>query len=529
MQSLNRIVVAAAFAAMLVSGLAAAASPKDFVMPYLANTAGTTEKGLVLVRANDFVQRTFVPASTVVFDPHIYRTGTPQNDTLVDFRPHTLIYGQGGKWRRASLRSGLQPSSAQVSSENQVAKRCTFSSLISLDFKVVNAAMLLYQLPGPDGKCKTADDIFRTVRITDAASKAPVKVKTQTLLLTPIYSAPGKLLAHLGVQRNKTLTHFNPALTTTKPVLVSVTKFEPAGQASGAVVVANVNGNLRRIQSNGTLDASPLRTPAAGFDITQANVSNDLVYWVEQSKPDPLNPLAPKSSRIFRVPVAGGTPVQMVSTNSAVTLQGFTTSKLLYSEGGGFSGTGFLPVLLKSIGRTAAAGAATATLHSETQAISIAVFSTLGDRVFFNVSAISAGGLTQVARTVRDNASSPATQGNGSSWIGFQREATPVTGTENTNLVGLLLARNGLESSARGSTLFAVNPVSLASSALPGAALAQNTTPFLGFALGAAGLGTVTVENQSAGNTDVFAFDLVGKRYKRLTNNTPTDESALLF
>lgn len=524
MKPMLRMSIVLACAAACGSGPAAAATPKDYMLPYIVDTDGTQAKGVVLVKSNDFTTKSFVSGSTAVVDPQIHRTGTPQDDVLINYRPHFLIYGQGGKWRRVSLRAGLQPTSSQISSESLVAKRCLTSRLIPVDFKVADSPFLLYQLPGPDGKCgKGGDDIFRTVKITDAATTAPVKVKAQTLLLTQIYSGEGALLAHLGVQRNKTLTRFNSTLTTTKDVLTDVTQFVLAGQAGNGMVVAIVNGNLRRIQVDGTPDAIPLRTPATGFQVKEAVVRNDLVYWVEQSALDPQNPTASKSARIFRVPVAGGTVVQMVTANSALSISGFTTNKLLYSEGGGITASGIVPVKLKAIARTAAAGAASSSLYTESQGF-LQVFNTRGSRVFFNTFSIGVSGQTQTARTVLDNATGAGNQGAGSAWIGSQIDVQPLSDASSSNVVRLLLARNGLDRTTRGAALFSFDPASLASAALPGADLVDNNTPSLGVAIGPAGLGNVSVENEEDGNLDVFAFDLVGKRFKRLVNNTVASE-----
>lgn len=524
MKSIRRMSIVVACAATLGSGATAAATPKDYMLPYIVDTNGSQAKGVVLVRANDFTTKSFVSGSTAIVDPQIYRTGTLQDDVLVNYRPHSLIYGQGGKWRRVSLRAGLQPTSTQVSSEGLVAKRCLTSRLIPVDINLANSAFLLYQLPGADGKCgKGGDDVFRTVQITDAATTAPVKVKTQTLLLTQIYSQAGALVAHLGVQRNKTLTRFNPALTTTRNVLTDVTEFAPAGQAGDGMVIATVNGNLRRIQADGTPDAIPLRTPVTGFEIKDAVVRDDLVYWVEQTKLDLQNPTASKSARIYRVPVTGGTVVQMVTANTVLSLSGFTTNKLLYSEGGGITASGIVPVKLKATARTAAAGAASSTLHTESQGF-LQVFNTRGSRVFFNTFSINVNGQVQTARTVLDNATGIGNQGAGSAWIGSQIDVQPLSEANSSNVARLLLARNGLGNTTRGAALFSFDPASLASALLPGATLAQNNTPSFGIALGAAGLGSVSVENEDDGNTDVFAFDLVGKRFKRLSNNTAASE-----
>ncbi|MGQ0698856.1 MAG: hypothetical protein ACT4PZ_11520 [Panacagrimonas sp.] len=529
MHPLNRTptcrVIASLSAGLFAASIAQAATPKDYAMPYSTNTETSQNQGLTLVSSTDFaLSASLVPVETRVIDPRVHSAGTFATGNLTDFRPHTLIYGQGDRWMKAPLRGGLNPTPVQVSSESAASTRCGVSRLVTLDFKDASAALLAYRVPGTDTKCGTKDDIFRTVSIADGAGIAPKVAKATTLDLDAVYSTNGVLLAHYALEARK-INRYKPDLSAATLVKDQVTKFLPVGQTQDGSLIAIIDGKLRRIDANGALVAAILKTPDAGFTIEErVAIADGQIYFVESTIADPNDPSASLPSRIYRVAIAGGAAVRMLNLTARSALQGLTTNKLLFTVGGG--GVPRVPVELKAFPRT---GTTTAGAQSSLRKVPVgfvSVFATFNDRVFYNV--IGDKGV-QTAYSCKDDGTGQANSGSGSAWVGRQAPATiPVSDLSTTKVARLMIARLGKNGSTRSATLFSVDPANVQPLKqkklvdLPDTAVAT-----FSFASGPGALGGLIAGSGQTANTDVFAFDLLGARFRRLNDNTPADESPL--
>lgn len=537
---LRKLMVPASVLAALLGAVPVAAVTNDYAMPYI-NTFGTATKGITLVNSADFTKsRVLINSNTAVIDPQTKFAGTVSGNTILDFRPHTLVYGQANRWRRMSLRGGLQASPVQISNEVAVNSRCVSaglaSQLVSLDLKDVNATLLLYRLPGTNKTCNNADDVFRTVRINDGSGVSPKAVKVKTLDLFRVYSPSGVLLAHYGLERGKLNRHAPTMLTAPKLVKSGVTSFQGIAYLPDGAVIALIDKQLRRIAPNGALVATPIRIAETGFEIEQAQLRlPEGIFFVEQTPIDLFNPMAPPPrARIYRVATGGGAAVRMVAADAAIVIQGFTDARLLFTVGGGFDfsgpNPGLKPLELKSFPRNGTAGSGSPATLLHQAASLLAVTATFQNRVFFNSSTFGAENQPSTALTCLDNASNKTNRGPGSAWVGSQSSFDPL-GNSEVGTFRLMLASQGLQGTTRGARLFSLNPANLQSVQLTD--LSDNTTPFGGSSAAAAGIGILSSGTAGDSNFDVFAFDLLGqnsaKRFRRLTNNTPADEFPVFF
>ncbi|MGQ0698791.1 MAG: hypothetical protein ACT4PZ_11185 [Panacagrimonas sp.] len=516
---MNRIaaalVVASSFAGLLAQP-AVAATPSDFALAFTAeeDTEGdsTLTRGITLVGAANFNQtRAFIGNTTVVIDPQVHFAGRLDGQNLVDFRPHTLVYGQSNRWRRIPLRGSLSSKPVtQFSSETAANSRCGIAKLIPVDLKVALSSLLVYRLPGTDRQCSTADDVFRSVRLTDSRTTKPRKVVARTLELKQVYSPTGVLLAHYALEGTN-LRHYSPDLRTTKVVKSGTTTFVPAGQTPDGVLIALIDGQVRRITAQGTLVSVPLKRPDSGYKIVAAGLEGDRVYVVEEKTTG-------FASRLYRVPASTPEPVRMRDeTSKKLTVQGFTPVRLIFTTR---TAQGAFELL--AVPRTATVANAPVRLRGAPGPI--VVSNTFKNRVFFNVFGSNNTPRAFVSEDAKKDVAL-ADYGNGSLWLGFQRDFNPIPGKDQRDPQRLLLVRGGAPgTTGRGANLLSLDPENLQTAQLID--LPDTTTPALGFALGPAGMGAV-VENRpgSVPNFDVFALDLVGERLLRLNDNTPANES----
>ncbi|HKY89795.1 MAG TPA: hypothetical protein VJM11_02100, partial [Nevskiaceae bacterium] len=96
-------------------------------MPYVLDTAanGVTFKGITLVDSANFGQSNRLVAKAAnVGAPSIVVAGDIDDTGLHNVRPHTLVWAQENRWKRAPLRQGLEPTPETVSSEPAANTAC---------------------------------------------------------------------------------------------------------------------------------------------------------------------------------------------------------------------------------------------------------------------------------------------------------------------------------------------------------------------------------------------------------------------
>lgn len=523
---------ATATALMATAAVTHAVTPKDHAMAYtIDSTNQGVGLGLRLVASANFTQgATLVAANIPVRQPHGYLSGSVSNGVYTDFRPELLSWGQGNRWMRAPLRSGLKPKPVQVSSENAVDKVCS-SFPVARDQRTATTSLLFYVLPGPDNACGLevqnagADDVVRVINLNDGPTTAPRNLPDlRSAELFPVYETNGVLRTILAFDRGRLLA-YTPDLAAPSTVVSGLTESGIQGQAPDASVLLIIQGNLRRISRDRVLVTAPVRAAPAGFAVKQALVDGSLpqgdVYILEAAQ----NPAARIKTRLLRAR-GNSRPVALANLRLGDgALQGLSDARLIFSAGGGFdisdpTNPRFLPTDLLSVPRSGGSPPARL-LRVASGSISVAHVS--GDKVFYNASSIdfAAGALRQTAYVSADTGGKPLKNFRaGSAWNGRQ--------FANANEVRLLLATRGLEGGTQGARLLAVHPETLTSTTLVGKLPATDQVGF-GFAFGRGGIGSLFVDSAQAPGADVFAFDLFDNRFRRLTANGGSKDEFPVF
>lgn len=518
MFTLHRSVAQATLAAcaMSVAVSASAATPKDYAMPYTAGAADNF-KGLQLVNSANFAQKsTLVAAATPVVQPHVVIAGTVAGGQVHNLRPHTLVWGQNGHWMAAPLRGGLNPAAVQISSENATASVCQ-AEPIYRNLADGTTAALFYTLPGANGTCDDGDDVMKWIDVTDGTGAAPTTVTGfHDLFLNPVYKPNGQLQAIYSLQGAK-IQRLAPDLVTQKTVKTGVSDFSVVGQLSDQTVISLIDGQVRTIKPAGTLVAKVLKAPAAGFAIASAVLHDGNVYTDEDAKG-----AGATKTKFFRVAADGtGTPTLMIDLAQPGAMAGFTTANLIYTLGD----PGTTNIELDAIPATASGSASPVTIHTATAPQSIQAFTTSADNVFFNVTGISFIATppyflqTSQAYVKSDAAALRQDYAANSGFLGGQiTDSGSDDIQDQQTFERLMLATGGLDGSLKGSTLNSVNTASLASAVLT--SLPSTTQPFPSFGFGPGSIGVVLEANK----LDVYAYDLLGLRFRRLTNGTAAQE-----
>lgn len=508
---------------------ASAVTPKDYAMPYTKQANGGKFAGIQLVASANFANTAqLLPVGTAVSFPNTIIGGAASGGTIVDLRPHSIIWGEGANWKAAPLRSGLSPAPVQVSSENQVAVACDTQPVYT-NFTAPQSTALFYRLPGVNNTCKNADDVIRRVGVSDGPGVAPTTVAGyHSLSLNPVYLANGALKAVYSVQSGN-LVRLAADLTTQATVLANVNRFEVVGQLADATALAIINSNVKRIKPDGTLVTKPVRKPKAGYKIDEAVLHGTNVYVLETAK-DSGNPI---QTRIYRVPAKGasGQSVEMLNLPGRATLQGFTTDSLLYSTSGQSSALFAYP-------QTGTLNSTTpVTIHTMAPGDTLTVFTTSGANVFFHVFGFvfvppSTFNVSFHAWVKDDTAAIIQDYAEGSAYGGGQISASTGDALEHEETFSRLLLVTGGTSSAaspalRGGVMNSLNPQTLTSNIVT--TLPNTVLQTFGIAIGPGGIGSMISDNGSGGSSqgDVFAFDLTGNRYTRITNGTAGTEVPL--
>ncbi|HKY89796.1 MAG TPA: hypothetical protein VJM11_02105 [Nevskiaceae bacterium] len=518
---------AALAAATLCCSLSAAAvTPSDYAMPYVSN-ADESEvfKGITLVNSANFAQTSQLVAATVaVGTPHIVNGADVDGTGLHDTRPHTLVWAQANRWMRAPLRGGLAPTPVRFSNEAAANTTCEFAAMVIYrDFAAPLTSALYYQLPGTNASCGDEDDVIKRVDIDDASGTAPTTTALENLSLHPIYKTDGKLAAIYTLQGSSVL-RIASDLTTITTVRAGVSQFEVIGSLPDTTVIALMDGNLERIRPAGTVYANPLRRPKDGYTIEQAVLHQGEVFFTE----DAQAPGEAIQTRVTRIAANAASPaVLMLTLKQAAFLSGFTTGRMIYTVG-----TAEDPEMsLYSFPKDGSKGSAPQTrIHKAVSPNFITVMATHDDNVFFNVTGF---GFTpefeiidnQIALVKTDLAAAVKNYGAHSQFLGGQiTDSGDGALEEQETYARLLLGTKGVSGSfgfgLMGPKLHSLDPATVQATQITDLADHFVTLPAFGFGAGSIG-GLLNFENEQG---DVYAYDLVGLRFRLLSDGTARNE-----
>ncbi|MGQ0620196.1 MAG: hypothetical protein ACT4QA_09795 [Panacagrimonas sp.] len=493
----------------------------DYAMPFTSNRATDgSAMGITLVSSANFAQSALlVPPGVPTVAATMHRSGNYRDGVSTDFRPQVMTWGQDNRWMLANLRGGLNPTPVQVSSESGVNSVC-LSLGFPRDVRDATTTLLFYSLRGPDGICGTpfdsgqADNLVRAISLRDAPGTAPVTLPLVDFLnIQSAYRRNGLLRAIYVFDRGKLLA-FTPALGVPREIATGITRLRFHGSTLDGAVVLTIDGNLRLIRSSGVLVNRPLKVASRGFEVTQAVIEGNEVFFVETA----LDPAARIQGRIYRVPADGSARANVLASTRSPSpfISGVSDSRVVFNAGGFTVGPPprRAPSELLSVPR---AGGPTVRLKRSATGF-ISVIHVSADKVFYTVTSFdqSAGESTSVAHVSADSGPLVTQFRRGSAWSGIQfGGASDNRFTE----VRLLLASNGPGgvTGVRGARLSSFNPDDLSSARL--ATLNPNDEFASGIGTGPGSIGSVTSVDGNRFGFDVFAFDLFGNRFRRLTND----------
>jgi len=486
-----------------------------FFMPYRAS--------IDLVPSDDFgvdVQLTGQPTrGEMMIHQGKYDAASQQVDDLL---PDTVVYVENGRITKKGL-SSLEDPPQQVSSAIDVIQCPKFGdsvvNTLVTDFDDADAALYLYEVPGPDGQCLANDDNqIRMVRLREAATSGlPRVVPSLFPEATFLDLGTGTLTGILAVNEDLRLPvpvrqlnlydadYANPVLV--RNFLSDVRSL--TGTATTAFLV--IDGN-QLVRINPDASQALVYPVPDGARIEQATTDGTTLFFL-QSASDGLTlfslpmeatnvspPTVPRT--LFNDPlasIAAGETAMFLTTNRVV-LNLFTS---------GFES-------LISLDKVTANGTTLETVSSD-DGESIDHVGTTGAFVFYNVS-----DGTDVTAAFLGEGGATLDGFPKSAWAGFTTptDAVPV-GIPSLPLSHLVLASgysgqfdiNGL--SGADVTTYRIAD---RATEIVGTLGSTETDLFIG-SIGPVGLGTIEVEAGGLENVDtVFALDVVLSRFSRITD-----------
>lgn len=531
----------------LVCSLAAQAQtpPLDYVMPYTPRLLSDDGEGILLVQSSDFEQQAELSlpaaATTKRFRAaHVHYSGTVTGDTVSDPRPHMLTFMQGNRWFQASLREGLAPPVTGFGTESLLSNliRVCEATPITRNLADASTGAVVYRIAAD---CGQATGQIRTLDLGGGATSMPETMPLDRLVMQPFYGADQQLLflfAYDGQAR--VLRRFRPDLRTSREFGSDVESAAFHGQAADGTMFLSINGTLRRVGPDGALRSTKIRRPAEDFVIDRVVFDGPDAFFTETYTPaSPFlydEPPGGVWTRIYKVPVDGSAaPLRIASVRAPAVLASVTPGRVVYTTNG-FNYALFqpFPVRVATVSRD---GGAPVTLHRPPEDpasfFSVQVNAVVGERVFYttqrndqaepDIIEYRAYVRTAGGATVPD-----ASFSTGSAWVGGQYVGTDSVLGSSLSEQRLMLARFGEQGSISGAQLLSFNPGTLERNVLT--RLPASDTVFMVAGLGAGAIGNVVrklppLPPSSADRypSDVFAFDLIGHRFKRLTEAQPTD------
>jgi hypothetical protein len=531
----------------LLSSLVAQAQtpPLDYVMPYTPRQLAVDGEGIELVSAANFAERAelVLPAAAVTKrfrGANVHYAGNLANNQVSNPRPQILTFTQGNGWFQVGLREGLSPAVTRFGTESLLSNLIKVCETEAVTRNLGNASTgaIVYRIAAD---CDQDTGQIRTLDLGGAPASVPETLPLDRLVIEPFYGANQRLrflFAYDG--EDKVLRRFRADLRASRDFGANIQSVTFHGQAADGTMFLNIDGVLRLVNPDGTLLANRLRRPPADFVIDRVIFDGTDAFFSETYTPS--NPFFhPEPSggvwtRIYKVPVDGSAaPVRLAAVRAPAVLAGVTSGSVVYTTNG-FNYALFepFPVRVASVPRDGGTPLTLQQMPADPGSVpSVQVNAVIGERVFYTTRRNYTGDpgfgeFRAYTKTAEGVAVTAASFARGSAWVGRQSIGTGSVLGGGQGEQRLMLAIRGEQDSITGAQLQSFDPATLERKNLT--KLPQSDTVFMVAGFGAGTIGTVVrklppLPPSSADRYpgDVFAFDLVGHRFSRLTEAQASD------
>jgi len=520
--------------------------PLDYVMPFTPRQLAVDGEGIELVRSSNFAQQAELVLPTAAQTKRfrgarVHYAGNLANNQLSNPRPQILTFMQGNGWFQVGLREGLNPAVTRFGTESLLTNLIKVCEVEPVTRNLGNASTgaIVYRIAT---NCDQDIGQIRTLDLGGAPTSTPETLPLDRLVIQPFYGANQRLrflFAYDGA--DKVLRRFRADLRSSRDFgsnIQSVTFHD--GQAADGTMFLNIDGALRLVNPDGVLLATRLRRPPADFVIDRVVFDGSDAFFSETYTPaSPFfypEPTGGIWTRIYKVPVDGSAAaLRLAAVRAPAVLAGVTSSRVVYTTNGfNYAISEPFPVRVASVSRDGGTPLTLQQMPAEPgSAPSVQVNAVIGERVYYTTRRNYTGdpGFGQFrayTKTAEGAAVTAATFASGSAWVGRQSVGTGSVLGDTVGEPRLMLALKGDLGSITGAQLQSFDPATLERKNL--AKLPETDTVFMVTGFGAGAIGTAvrklpplppsTVDRYPG---DVFAFDLVNHRFRRLTEAQPTD------
>ena len=163
----------------------------------------------------------------------------------LDVRNSVLLYVANNHFYRLATAGSSQPQPVQVSSEGTANSICDWHDPL-LYTPDNNGAVFRYQMPGADGKCLTADDEFREIRIGMSAGDAPLTVGKERFRANQVFTADGQLAGYLVAGSGGGIFWYDTGFANPRQIASSVTVAD--ADSGFLLLAASADGRYRLLQ-----------------------------------------------------------------------------------------------------------------------------------------------------------------------------------------------------------------------------------------------------------------------------------------
>lgn len=257
-----------------------------------------------------------------------------------------LLYVNGQNFKKVLANGATLSGASVVSSESQANRMCEATQPNALR-SAISKAELKYQLPGNDGICNTADDVYRKVNVNMSANDAPQTISAIEFGAIDILDSSDTVKWHLS-QNNGKLTRYSDVMSNPATLWDGVDLgWTKVNQLQVALVSLSADGAHSVLQ----LDVSGIKNGATTkeqllyvLDNTSGNLS-PLIYIASLTKPagklfasgfelignqGGQQYFSVNDSEVIRFPDAGGTAATVVNGISGVV--GLTSTHLVFTS-----------------------------------------------------------------------------------------------------------------------------------------------------------------------------------------------------
>ncbi|MHB8535389.1 MAG: hypothetical protein ACYDBW_08085 [Sulfuricaulis sp.] len=365
--------------------------------------------------ANSTVSIAIEPPGTAIDNVTAIEDGRylPAPSYLVSDRHYrTIVYHKtsaGTLWKVNTLTGGsLTP--VQVSNES-TATICATQG--APDYANPDNAEFLYRLPGADGICGNADDVWKMIKVGMSAADAPYAAfQPLAAVRDPVTGAISGWLAINGSSLNAYDANFG------NPVLVSTftTSASKVMTSSDGRIVLNIDSSLRVYNPN----ASP-----AVLSGTLYTVSSSIGNAVR----DNLNLYFSDGTSLYKLPLDGSASAAALATGAAggVNSMMLTDNRVVWTNNSGAT--------LMSVSKS---GGAVTTLGTTWSLVG-----TAGNRIYYNTLVFIFGGSSVYTAHVINDDGTGHTQLNNAVWTALEPTTVDYGRTSNSLSLDTVLLREG--------------------------------------------------------------------------------------